>query len=411
MQVYLDNSATTRQYDEVTAEMVRMMEEVYGNPSSLHRMGMAAEAAVKNARRKLSAALGAAEEELIFTGGGTEADNMALFGAALARRRRGRRILTTKIEHPAVLSACARLEQNGFQVEQIGVDGKGSVDLAELFQRLDDDVILVSVMWVNNELGTVAPIEEIGKQVRAKGDILFHSDGIQAVGKLPVRLDRLPVDLFTVSGHKIHGPKGIGALYIRKGLHIEPYLLGGGQERGLRSGTENTPGIAGFGVAAERLARTMEERLRRMTRARTRLLEGILAEISDVKVNSPIPVYEHKDAAGAVSSPAILNVSFPGCRGEVLLHALEQQDIFVSTGAACSSKKKGSHVLAAAGLAPEDMESAIRFSFSEFNTEEEMDHVLSVLKKAVTDMRRLKERKGSGVGRQQHQSYSIKQRP
>ncbi len=386
MKVYLDNSATTRQYDEVTDMMVLMANEIYGNPSSLHRMGMEAEIAVNEARNKLSLALGASEKEVYFTGSGTEADNTALFGVATARKNRGKRIITAKTEHKAVLSACARLEQDGFIVEYIGVDRFGCVDPVELYQRLDKDVIMVSLMWVNNELGTVAPIEAIGEKVKAFGDIILHSDGIQAFGKLPFGMEHSSVDLLTVSGHKVHGPKGVGAIYVRKGLKIEPYLLGGGQEKGLRSGTENTPGIAGFGVAAEKLHNSFEHRFAIMKSVRKYLLDGIIEEIDDVRINSPMAVYGESEGQGPCSSPAILNVSFFGCRGEVLLRFLEKQGVFISTGSACSSKKKGNHVLAALGLSSED---AVRFSFSEFNTIEEMDYVLQVLKRTVADMRRL----------------------
>lgn len=387
MEIYLDNSATTRQYDEVTDEMILMAKRIYGNPSSLHRMGIEAENAVNKARNRLAQALGASEQEVYFTGSGTEADNTALFGVASARKRSGNRIITTKAEHKAILSACARLEQSGFIVEYIGVDGFGRVDPAELYQRLGEDVILVSVMWVNNELGTVSPVEEIGRGIKDFGDIILHSDGIQAFGKLPVNLNNSYVDLLTVSGHKIHGPKGVGALYVRKDVKIEPYLLGGGQEKGFRSGTENTPGIAGLGVAAEKLQNGMDKRLAAMRSVRKYLLDGIIDEIDDVRINSPAAVYGEAAEGEPSSSPAILNVSFLGCQGEVLLRFLEKRCIYVSTGAACSSKKKANHVFSALGLSAEN---AVRFSFSEFNTIKEMDYVLQVLKETVADMRRLK---------------------
>ena len=366
------------------------MNEDYGNPSALHRMGMNAERAVKDARAAVAAVLSARPEEIFFMGSGTEADNTALFGAALARKRKGNRILTTKIEHPAIMESCKRLEKMGFLIDYIGVDSNGFVDMEELEQRLDESVIVVSVMAVNNELGTVEPIPEIGRLIRQKTEALFHSDAVQAFGKLILAPEAMNVDLLSVSGHKIHGPKGTGALYIKKGTHIEPYLVGGGQEHGFRSGTENTPGLVGFGLAAKIMSADFEGRIDRMAKARNYLLAGLKTEIRDISVNSPertaLGRFEGRET---VCCPSILNVSFAGCRGEVLLHSLEQQDIYVSTGAACSSKKKGSHVLAAAGLAAPLIEGAIRFSFSEFNTIEEMDYVLCELKKAVASMRKL----------------------
>jgi cysteine desulfurase len=390
MLIYLDNSATTKQYDTVTEVMTRLMNEDYGNPSALHRMGMNAERAVKEARAAVAATLSAKPEEIFFTGSGTESDNTAIIGAALARKRKGNRILTTKIEHPAVMESCKRLESMGFVVDRIGVDSKGLVDMNEFEEKLDDSVILVSVMAVNNELGTVEPIPEIGRLIRQKSEALFHSDAVQAFGKIILAPEAENIDLLSVSGHKIHGPKGTGALYIKKGIHIEPYLLGGGQEHGFRSGTENTPALAGFGLAAKIMSTDFEDRIRKMAKARNYLMEGLKAEIADIIINSPERTAEGRFAClETVCCPSILNVSFSGCRGEVLLHSLEQQDIYVSTGAACSSKKKGSHVLAATGLAAPLIEGAIRFSFSEFNTTGEMDYVLCELKKSVASMRKL----------------------
>ena len=407
MFVYLDNSATTRQYDQVTQLMMRLMKEDYGNPSSLHRMGVNVERFVKEARRSVASSLGAGDDEIVFTGSGTEADNMAIFGVWEARKRRGNKIITSKAEHPAVMEACKKLERSGVNVAYVGTDSKGLLDMDELESHLDESTILVTIMAVNNELGTVQPVEEIGGLVKERANILFHTDAVQAFGKIPVDPAKWKADLVTISSHKIHGPKGVGTLYIKKGLHIEPYIYGGGQEGGMRSGTENTPGIAGFGLAAEIGHNNLRERILAMEKARNYLLEGMKAEIPDIRINSPEAVFGDKEVGSElkaeaetntkesripVSSPGVLNVSFLGCRGEVLLHSLEQRDIYVSTGAACSSKKKGSHVLAAAGLAAPVIESAIRFSFSEFNTVEQMDYVLVELKKAVTSMRRLTRR-------------------
>ncbi len=374
MFVYLDNSATTRQYDEVTEVMKTSMEDGYGNPSSLHALGLASEKQMRASRRIVARTLGAAEEEVFFTSGGTESDNTALFGIAHARRRAGKKIITTKVEHPAVLESCKVLEAEGFQVEYIGVDDKCCLDMEALRAAIDDETILISVMGVNNETGTIMPVSEIAK---LKGNALLHTDAVQAYGK--INLKRTGADLISISGHKIHGPKGIGALYVKKGVRLPAYLVGGGQERHMRSGTENVPAILGFGMAADLAEKNFEKRCAAMGTARAHLLAGLRDQISDIRVNSP--------ADGAAS---VLNVSFLGTRGEVLLHTLEQEQIYVSTGSACASNKKGrSHVLSAMGLSDQEIEGAIRFSFSEFNTIEEMDYVIDKVKNAVTRFRRL----------------------
>lgn len=381
MIVYLDNSATTRPYDHVTKEVTRVMMENYGNPSSLHRMGIDAEKIIKNARRSLALPLGVSPEEIVFTGSGTEADNMAIFGLANAQKRRGNKIITSKVEHPAVLEACKRLSSMGFHVVYIGVNSFGLVNLNELASEIDDNTILISIMHVNNELGTIQPIEGIGKLKRKHAGIFFHTDAVQSYGKLALDPQKCSVDLLSLSGHKIHGPKGIGALYIKKGIRIEPLLVGGGQELGIRSGTENVPGISGFGMAAQQASNGQSTKMKEIGKLRSHLLDGIKNDIKDCRINS----YESSG-----SSPAILNVSFEGTRGEVLLHMLEQSGIFVSTSSACSSKKRGqSHVLKAAGLSDNQIEGAIRFSFSEMNTLAEMDYTLDQLKRAVSNMRRV----------------------
>lgn len=384
MFVYLDNSATTRPYREAIEETVKYMEIDYGNPSSLHRMGITAEKAIKESRRMIAASMGAKEEEIFFTSGGTEADNIAIFGAAQARKRRGNTIITSQIEHPAVLESCRKLETTGFKVIYLPVDRLGRVDLNSLEKALDDQTILISIMQVNNETGAIQPIKEILRlkqsiEKRLGTEILFHCDGVQSYGKLPIQVKDLGIDLFSVSGHKIHGPKGVGALYVRKDLNIHPTIHGGGQERGLRSGTENVPAIAGFGKAAALSFANLDMRSKAMEAAKAHLAQGIKSEIPDVRFNS-----------SEEGSSSILNISFLGVRGEVLLHTLEQSDVYVSTGSACSSKKKGqSHVLKAMGLTDQEIEGAIRFSFNEFNTMEEMDYVLSELKNAVLKFRRL----------------------
>lgn len=374
MFVYLDNSATTRQYDEVTRQMKEAMDDFYGNPSALHSLGLASEKKIRAARQNLASALGAKEEEIVFTSGGTESDNMALYGIAQAKKREGKKIITSKVEHPAVLEACKVLEKEGFDVTYIGVDDQCRLDTTQLRAAIDDQTTLISIMAVNNETGTIMPIEEIG---RLKGRAVFHSDAVQGFGK--VNLKNTGADLISVSAHKIHGPKGVGALYVKKGVNLPAFIVGGGQERHMRSGTENVPGIIGFGAACQIAMSDIDGRMEKMAAARNYLLAGICDQISDIRVNSP------EDGAASV-----LNISFLGTRGEVLLHTLEQDQIFVSTGSACSSNKKGgSHVLAAMGLSDKEIEGAIRFSFNEFNTTEEMDYVIDKVKAAVERFRRL----------------------
>lgn len=384
MFVYLDNSSTTRPYDQVAETMIKVLSDAFGNPSSLHTLGLTAEKYVKSARKSVASALGVKDDEIYFTSGGTESDNTALFGAASARRRGHGRIITTAVEHPAVLEAARRLEREGWKVEYIGVDRNCRPDMEAMKSAIDEDVALISVMTVNNETGTIMPVGEIAdikeKFNREHGtDILFHTDAVQALGKTGI--PTAGVDMISVSGHKVHGPKGTGALFIRRGLTVPPFMYGGGQEKNMRSGTENTPGIAGFGKACDVFVSDWEKRVRSMRESRQRLLEGLTSEIGELVINSPL---------GEDACPSVLNVSFIGVRGEVLLHTLEQDGIFVSTGSACSSNKKGqSHVLNAMGLSDREIEGAVRFSFSEFNTKEEMDYVTEKTKQAVARFRKL----------------------
>ena len=374
MFVYLDNSATTRQYDRVTAYMKESMDDFYGNPSSLHSFGLDSEKKVRQARKNIAESLGCGEEEIVFTSGGTESDNTAIFGAARSKKRNGKKIITSKVEHPAVLEACKALENEGYTVEYIGVDSQCRLDMDQLQAAVDDETILISIMTVNNETGTVMPVDQIAQ---LKKNALFHTDSVQAYGKMKLKAGA--ADLMSLSAHKIHGPKGMGALYVRKGVRIPAYLVGGGQERHMRSGTENVPGILGFGLAARIASENLESRLDAMAEAKNYLLAGLQDQIEDLRINTP-----------ADSVPSVLNVSFLVTRGEVLLHTLEQDGIFVSTGSACSSNKKGrSHVLAAMGLSDKEIEGAVRFSFSEFNTVIEMDYVLEKTKNAVTRFRKL----------------------
>lgn len=384
MFVYLDNSSTTKPYGEVVDVMTKVLREDFGNPSSLHLLGVTAEKYVKNARKTFAKSIGASEDEVYFTSCGTESDNTALLEGALSRKARGKKVITTKVEHPAVLEPVARLEAMGFEVEYIGVDDKCRLDIKQLKDAITEDTVMISVMAVNNETGTVMPLKEIAdiknRFNKEHGcDILLHTDAVQAYGKIPINLNG--IDMMSVSGHKIHGPKGIGGLYIRKGVSVPPYLIGGGQEKNMRSGTENTAGIAGFGRAIDISYENFSKRVTAMTEARNRLLEGIRAEIKDIVVNSPQDQW---------AGPSVLSISFIGTRGEVLLHTLEQDGIFVSTGSACSSNKKGqSHVLQSMGLSQKAIEGTVRFSFSEFNTIEEMDFVTEKVKQAVNKFRKL----------------------
>lgn len=367
MMVYLDNSATTKQYKEVTDAMVECMVEDFGNPSSMHRLGINAEKKVKNARNQVASALGVKADEIIFTSGGTESDNTAIFGAAYAKKRRGNRLITSQVEHPAVLEAFKKLEEEGFEVVYLPVDENCQVSLEDYKNAIDDKTIFTSIMTVNNEVGTIMPIKEM-YAVKPENS-WFHTDAVQAFGKMKVPV----TDMISLSGHKIHGPKGIGALYVGKGVNIKPFLVGGGQEKHMRSGTENVPAIVGLGQAASMIKNN------NIGQVKEHLLNGIKAELKDIKVNSPEQSLDN-----------ILNISFLGTRSEVILHTLEQDGIYVSAGSACSSNKKGrSHVLAAMGLKDNEIEGAIRFSLNEFNTIEEMDYVIDKVKNAVTRFRKL----------------------
>ena len=382
--IYLDNSATTRQYPEVTREMLRYMDEFYGNPSSLYQLGVDSEKAVKKARTALQKAIGMEDGRVYFTSGGTEADNMAIFGAARALKRRGRRIVTTAVEHPAVLECCKELEKQGFEVIYVGVDRNCRLDIDALRSAVNDETILVSMMHVNNEAGTIMPVNEV-KQIMKEKDApgIFHCDAVQSFGKLQLCSD---ADVISVSGHKIHGPKGTGAICIREGVNIPAFICGGGKESGKRSGTENVPAIAGFGLAAEMSEHGRRENSASMAQMRQRLISQLTASLDNIVINSPETAGEN---AGECCS-SLLNISFLGTRGEVLLHTLEQDGIYVSTGSACSSNKKGqSHVLKAMGLKDKEIEGTLRFSFGRMNSIEEIDIAADKVAAAVKRFRRL----------------------
>ena len=336
--IYLDNSATTRQYDEVTELVYRMAKENYGNPSSLHALGFDAGNILFDARTTIEDLMYPGGE-IIFTSGGTESDNMALFSSARKMKRRGKRILTTRIEHPAVLETCRRLADDGFSVDYLSVDNTGTVDPYSVRDALTDDTIIVSIMTVNNETGTIQPVLPVSKMVKEYNrhhgtKIIFHTDAVQAFGKLP--LDDAAFDLVSVSGHKFHGPKGIGFLYMNKDLKLPAFITGGGQENGYRSSTENTTGIAGLGLAARLSYENLFAKMSRMGELNDYLRKGLQTELSDVFLNGPEELGYNLHDYG-MRCPGVLNLTFKGTRGEVLLHTLEQDRIYVSTGSACSS--------------------------------------------------------------------------
>jgi len=382
--IYLDNSATTKQHRAVTEIMIKHMEETFGNPSSLYQLGVDSEKSIKAARKQLTNAFGMPEGSITFTSGGTEADNMAIFGAAKALRRSGNKIVTSQVEHPAVLDCCKRLESEGFTVERIGVDNKCRLDMEHLKRAIGEDTILVTLMHVNNETGTVMPVDQVKEIMKVNGAPgVFHCDAVQSFGKLAMPSQ---ADMISVSGHKIHGPKGSGALYVRKGVNLPALIEGGGQEGGRRSGTENVAGIAGLGLAAEMAYSDRTAEMKRLTEMRQMLIDGFKANIKDIIINSP----EEAGIQSGLCCPSVLNVTFMGTRGEVLLHTLEQSEVYVSTGSACSSNKKGqSHVLKAMGLKDKEIEGTLRFSLGRFNTAEEMEITVDKVASAVKRFRRL----------------------
>ena len=380
MEVYFDNSATTRCYDSVKDIVVKAMTEDFGNPSAMHLKGVEAEKYIKSSAESLARLLKVQEKEILFTSGGTESDNLALIGATLANKRSGNHIITTSVEHPAVSQPALFLQEQGFEVTYLPVDSRGVVKMDALKAVLREDTILVSVMYVNNEVGAVEPIEEISRIIKAKNpSVIFHVDAIQAYGKYVIRPKKQGIDLLSVSGHKIHGPKGVGFLYIRSGVKIKPLIYGGGQQNNLRSGTENVPGAAGLGVAAKEMYTDHEEKIRRLTELKDYMIDR-LGEIEGTLVNSK---------KGTESAPQIVSVSFEGVRSEVLLHALEDKEIYVSSGSACSSHHPGiSGTLKGIGLAQKYLDATIRISFGIFNTKEEIDYCIDTLKELLPVLRR-----------------------
>ena len=383
MECYLDNSATTKVYPEVVELMNKIMLEDYGNPSSVHTKGVEAEKYVTEATKRIAKALKVSEKEIIFTSGGTESDNLALIGAAMAYKRAGNHIITSKIEHPAILNTVRFLEAEGFKVDYLDVDETGVVKLDDLKAKLSKETILVSVMHTNNEVGSLQPVEEIAKIVKDYNkDIIFHVDAVQGFTKSLIYPKRSNIDLLSVSGHKIHGPKGIGFLYANEKIRLKPITFGGGQQKGLRNGTLNTPGIAGIGLACEMGTKDIPGESERLYELKGFFLQEV-DKIDKVAVNGCV-----KDENGNYkvreTAPHIMNISVLGLRSEVMLHALEEKGIYVSAGSACAShSKKESSTLKAMGADAATMDGALRISMSEFTTKEELEYVLETLKEII----------------------------
>lgn len=385
MEIYLDNSATTMVRPEVAKLMYEIMTKDYGNPSSMHIKGVQAERYLREAKEIFAGILKVSEKEIFFTSGGTEGDNMAIIGAALAGRRRGRHIITTVIEHPAVLESCAFLEKNGFEVTYLPVNASGQVEPDTLKASLRDDTILVSVMYVNNEIGAIEPVSELGRIIKEYNkDILFHVDAVQAFGKFRIHPYKENIDMLTMSSHKIHGPKGVGAIFIKDKTKIQPIALGGGQQKGMRSGTENVPGIAGMAMAAKELYDKFDEDVNRLYE----LKEYFVREITGIEgatVNG---------LTGRDSAPHVVSVSFDGItKSEVLLHALEDKGIYISSGSACSSNKPSlSSTLKAIGVKNDLLYATLRFSFSVFTTKEELEYTINAVKELLPVLRKYRPR-------------------
>lgn len=380
MEAYFDNSATTKVMDAAADIMLKVMQEDYGNPSARHRKGVEAEHYIKEAKSRIARTLRVQEKEIIFTSGGTESNNLALIGAAMANCRGGKHIISTRIEHASVYQPLDYLESQGFSVTYLSVDSQGHISLEELAEAVRPDTILVSVMYVNNEIGAVEPIEEISRVIREKKpSILFHVDGIQAYGKYEIRPKKQGIDLFSASGHKFHGPKGVGFLYIHEKVKIKPILFGGGQQKDMRSGTENVPGIAGIGIAAKEMYDHFDRNLAHILELKDYLMDK-LEELEGVVLNS---------RRGLESAPQIVSASFGGVRSEVLLHALEDREIYVSSGSACSSNHPAiSGTLKAVGVKRELLDSTLRFSLGIYNTKEQIDYAAEVLKELLPVLRR-----------------------
>ena len=380
MQAYLDNSATTVCEPGVVEKVVQMMSIVYGNPSAMHNKGVEAENYVKEAKEIIAKTLKVQEKEIIFTSGGTESNNMAIMGCAAANHRMGKHLITTKIEHPSVGNVMKHMEEEGFEVTCLPVDEHGVVKLDKLKEALRPDTMMVSVMHVNNEIGAVQPIEEISKIVKANNKAtLFHVDAIQGYGKYRIYPKKMGIDLLSVSAHKIHGPKGVGFLYCDSKVKIKPIIFGGGQQKDLRSGTENVPGIVGMAEAAKEIYTDFDQKIEQLYEIKAYFVEKI-SELENVKING---------FSGREGAPHVVSVSFPGIRSEVLLHSLEEREVYASAGSACSTNKPAvSATLKAINAPKEHLDSTLRFSFSVHTTKEEIDYCIEVLKGLLPMLRR-----------------------
>ncbi len=383
MEAYLDNAATTRVFPEVRDIMLQVMEKDFGNPSSRHTKGIEAEGYVTKAVQQIASTLKCQPKEIVLTSGGTESNNMALIGTALANRRAGKHVITTRIEHASVHEPFGRLEQMGYEAQYLPVDSNGHVQPEVLREAVREDTLLVSIMMVNNEMGAVEDIKSLAAAARQKNpNVIFHVDAIQAYGKYKIVPKRMGIDLMSVSGHKIHGPKGSGFLYVRDGVKISPIILGGGQQRGMRSGTENVPAIAGLGEAVHLIYQEHSARVERLYALKERLIAGLLG-MEGVTVNgiNDLPLTE--------TAPHIVSASFDGIKSEVMLHALAQEGVYVSSGSACSSNHPElSGTLKAIGVDDRLLDSTLRFSFSVLTTEEEVDHALLAVEKILPQLRR-----------------------
>lgn len=382
MECYLDNSATTRAFDDVAQLVADTMTKTYGNPSSMHHYGKVAEDIVKKAKKQIAATLHCNEKEIFFTSGGTESDNMALIGTARSREKEvGRHLISSSIEHPAILETMKYLEKQGFEVTYLPVDKNGQVSVENLKNAIRPDTILVSIMLVNNEIGALMPIEECGKVIKqVNPKTYFHVDAVQGYGKFHINPSKMGIDLMSVSGHKIHGPKGTGFLYVKNGVRIVPINYGGGQQQGMRSGTENVPGIAGLGRAAEEIYENLDSHVATMRELKSYFIKTVCDKLPDISVNGKTD----DDCA-----PHIISLSIKGVRAEVLLHALEDKDIYVSAGSACSTNRPHvSDTLKSIGLDTELLDSTLRFSMSVFTTKEEIDQAIEALEAVVPMLRR-----------------------
>lgn len=382
MEIYLDNAATTRPREEVIEAVMNIYRSDYGNPSSLHRKGLEAEKKIKEARKAVAQLIGAAENDIYFTSGGTESNNIAIQGIVNRYGKKNKHLITSAYEHHSVLNIFKHLENSGYEVTYLKPNPQGVITAESLKAALREDTALVSIMMVNNELGSIQAIKEMSQIIHNHSTAKFHVDGVQAVGKMPVHVKHLGVDAFSLSGHKLHGTKGTGAIYLKNGLNITGIYKGSGQEGGIKPGTENVPGIVALGKAAEILLEKMEVENAQIKQMRDLLAKQLLSLLDQVVINTDLEN----------SAPHLLNVTFRGIRGEVFLHYLENDQIYVSTGAACSSKSKGSHVLRAIGLSNDDIEGTIRLSLSVLNTEAEIIEASKKMAKTVNEIRKIMKR-------------------